>query len=34
MIAIHYLILEKDINEFIFSVKEIQALICYAEIRG
>ena len=33
MIAIHYLILEKDINEFIFSVNEIQTLIRYVKIR-
>ena len=33
MIAIHYLLLEKGINEFIFSVNEIQTLIRYAEIR-
>ena len=33
MIAILYLLLEKDINEFIFSVNEIQTLIRYAKIK-
>ena len=33
MVAIHYLLLEKDINEFIFSVNEIQTLIRYVKIR-
>ena len=33
MIVIHYLPLEKDINEFIFSVNESQTLIRNAKIR-